>query len=79
MRLATSVVLGTTSDLVNVRQLKFYEESDAAFGEHRGPVQPIVDPLGVRKWVIERIVTHRVWNRRPEYGVQSLPKKSPPL
>jgi hypothetical protein len=33
-------------------------------------MQPILDPLGVRKWEIERIVAHRVWNCRPEYWVQ---------
>jgi hypothetical protein len=62
--------LGKTSDKVNVRRLKFFEERDAAFGDYQGPVQPTLDPLGVRRYEIKRIVAHRVFHRRPEYWVQ---------
>ncbi len=62
--------LGKTSDKVNIRRLKFFEERDAAFGEYQGPVQPTLDPLGVRRYEIKRIVAHRVFHRRPEYWVQ---------
>jgi hypothetical protein len=62
--------LGKTSDKVNVRRLKFFEERDAQFGDYQGPVQPTLDPLGVRRYEIQRIVAHRVFHRRPEYWVQ---------
>jgi hypothetical protein len=62
--------LGKTSDKVNVRRLKFFEERDADFGDCQGPVQPTLDPLGVRRYEIKRIVAHRVFHRRPEYWVQ---------
>jgi hypothetical protein len=62
--------LGKTSDKINIRRLKFFEERDAAFGDYQGPVQPTLDPLGVRRYEIKRIVAHRVFHRRPEYWVQ---------
>ena len=62
--------LGKTSDKVNIRRLKFFDERDAAFGDYQGPVQPTLDPLGVRRYEIKRIVAHRVFHRRPEYWVQ---------
>ena len=40
------------------------------FGDYQGPVQTTLDPLGVRRYEIQRIVTHRVFHRRPEYWVQ---------
>jgi hypothetical protein len=54
--------LGKTSDKVNIRRLKFFEERDAAFGDYQGPVQPTLDPLGVRRYEIKRIVAHRVFS-----------------
>jgi hypothetical protein len=32
--------------------LKFFEERDAAFGDYQGPVQPTLDPLGLRRYEI---------------------------
>ena len=64
-----SETLGKTSDKVNVRGLKIFEERDADFGDYQGPVQPTLDPLGVCRYEIKRIVTHRVFHRRPEYWV----------
>ncbi len=62
--------LGKTSDKVNVRRLKFFEEWDEDFGDYQGSVQPTLDLLGVCRYEIKRIVTYRVFHRRSEYWVQ---------
>ncbi len=63
-------ILGKTSDKINIRRLKFFEERDVTFGDYQGPVQSTLDPLGVCRYEIKRIVAHRVFHRRPEYWVQ---------
>lgn len=62
--------LGKTSDVVNLRRLKFFEQRDADLGVDDSPLKPLIDPLGVERYEISRILGHRVLNRRPEYWVE---------
>jgi hypothetical protein len=62
--------LDKTSDKINIRRLKFFEERDTSFGDYQGPVQPTLDPLGVCRYEIKRFVAHRVFHRWSEYWVQ---------
>jgi hypothetical protein len=62
--------LGKTSDIINLHRLKFYEQRDACFGEEDGPVMPLLDPLGVYRYEISRILLFRIHKRCPEYLVE---------
>ena len=70
VRLDLPDVLGKTSDVINVRRLKFFHQRDAEFGDDDDPPHPLIDPLGVARYEISRILWHRVLNRRPEYAVE---------
>jgi hypothetical protein len=62
--------LGKTSDIISLHRLKFYEQRDACFGEDDGPVLPLLDPLGVHRYEIKRILLYRFHKQRPEYLVE---------
>ena len=70
MRLNLPDSLGKTSDIISLHRLKFYEQRDACFGEEDGPVMPLLDPLGVYRYEISRILLFRIHKRRPEYLVE---------
>jgi len=70
VRLGLPDTLGKTSDVINLRRLKFFEQRDADLGVDDSPLKPLIDPLGVEHYEISRFVGHRVLNRRPEYLVE---------
>ena len=69
VRLDLPESVGKMSDVANVRRLKFYEERDAEFGAQDPPVTPLIDPMGVERYEIDRILGDRVLHGRPEYCV----------
>jgi hypothetical protein len=70
VRLNLPASLGKTSDIISLHRLKFYEQRDACFGEDDGPVLPLLDPLGVHRYEIKRILLYRFHKQRPEYLVE---------
>jgi hypothetical protein len=46
------------------------EQRDACFGEDDGPVLPLLDPLGVHRYEIKRILLFRFHKQHPEYLVE---------
>jgi hypothetical protein len=70
VRLNLPVSLGKTSDIISLHHLKFYEQRDDCFGEDDGPVFPFLDPLGVHRYEIKRILLYRFHKQRPEYLVE---------
>ena len=70
VRLDLPESLGKTSDIINFRRLKFFEERDADLGADDPPVTPLIDPLGVPRFEISRLLGYRVWRHRPEYWVE---------
>ena len=62
--------LGKTSDIISFRRLNFFEERDAELGGDDDPVTPLIDPLGVPRYEISRLLGFRWWRQRPEYLVE---------